>query len=158
MDNRYIDVNKTFERFTGYTRGETIGRTPSDLGTWVDHSQRVSLLNRLRRERSIHGVESRFRRRVGQIWTGLSSLELVEIDQEPCAIMITADITEQKMAEAHSRVGQDLIHAQEEERARIDGKLRRRIDELILAYIYLDRFRQGPFDFQTETPRQLGRS
>jgi signal transduction histidine kinase len=59
------------------------------------------------------------------------------------------------MAEAHSRISQDLIQAQEEERAQIDGELRRRIDELILAYIYLDRFRQSPFDLQTETPRQL---
>src|ERR1700751_5240387 len=103
-DNRYIDINKTFERFTGYAREEIIGKTPSDLGTWADYSQRVALINRLRRERSILDVEARFRRRNGQIWIGLSSMELIEIDEEPCVLIATADITESKLAEAHSEL------------------------------------------------------
>jgi PAS domain S-box-containing protein len=144
-DNRYIDINKTFERFTGYTRDEIIGKTPSDLSTWADYSQRVALINRLRRERSMQDVEARFRRRNGQIWIGLSSLQLIEIDEEPCVLIATADITESKLAEAHSKLTQELIQTQE---------LHRHIDDLILVSVVLDRpSRENP-DFETEIARE----
>jgi len=151
-DNRYIDINKTFERFTGYTREKIIGKTPSDLSTWADYSQRVALINRLRRERSMQDVEARFRRRNGQIWIGLSSLQLIEIDEEPCVLIATADITENKLAEAHSKLTQKLIQAQEEERARVSWELHRHIDDLILVSIVLDRPSRENLDFETEIP------
>ena len=35
-DHRYIEVNETFERLSGWRRDEVIGRTPFDIGLWVD--------------------------------------------------------------------------------------------------------------------------
>ena len=46
-DHRYIEVNETFERISGWTRSEVIGRTPFDLEIWVDPSQRIDLVKRL---------------------------------------------------------------------------------------------------------------
>src|SRR5215467_12078031 len=52
-DHRYIDVNETFERLTGYSREETIGKTPFDLGTWVNPFQRMELASRLLAEKRV---------------------------------------------------------------------------------------------------------
>lgn len=98
-DNRYVDVNETFERVTGYTREEVIGRTTFELGIWEDPSQRAELIRRLLVEGSLRDIEARFRSRSGRIWTGLSSVELIEIDDEPCSLFITSDITERKNTE-----------------------------------------------------------
>ena len=47
IDHRYIEVNHTFERITGWNRDEVIGRTPFDIDLWVDPSQRVDFVRRL---------------------------------------------------------------------------------------------------------------
>jgi len=98
-DYRYIEVNETFERVTGYSREEAIGRTPFDLQTWVNSSQRIEITKRLLTEDSLCNIEALFRRRDGRIWLGSSSFELIEIDREPCVLTMTIDITEQRRAE-----------------------------------------------------------
>ena len=98
-DYRYIEVNETFERVTGYSREEAIGRTPFDLQTWVNSSQRIEITKRLLTEDSLCNIEALFRRRDGRIWLGSSSFELIEIDREPCILTMTIDITEQRRAE-----------------------------------------------------------
>ena len=42
-DDRYIDVNDTYEQMTGWRREEIIGRTPFDLKLWVDPTQRTEM-------------------------------------------------------------------------------------------------------------------
>jgi PAS domain-containing protein len=49
-DDRYIDVNDTFQRITGWTRDEVIGRTPYDINIMVDPSQRVNVVKQLLRD------------------------------------------------------------------------------------------------------------
>ena len=98
-DHRYIEVNETFERLTGWGREEVIDRTPFDIGLWVDPAQRYELVRRLLAEGSIRNVEIRFRTKQGEVRTGLGSSELIEIDREPCVVSVVADVTELKRAE-----------------------------------------------------------
>jgi PAS domain S-box-containing protein len=56
-DHRYIDVNETFERITGFSRNEVIGRTPFDIGIWVQSSERIDIVNRLLKEGSLRNIE-----------------------------------------------------------------------------------------------------
>ena len=46
-DGVLVEVNGAFEKITGYSRSEAIGRTSSDLGLWVDHGQRDALIAKL---------------------------------------------------------------------------------------------------------------
>ena len=52
-DHRYLDVNETFERLTGWRRDEVMGRTPFDLGVWVDPTQRVEFVKRILAEGAV---------------------------------------------------------------------------------------------------------
>jgi PAS domain S-box-containing protein len=103
-DHRYLDVNETFERITGYSRDEVVGRTPFDLGIWVEPTERIDLENRLLKEGNLRNIEHQFRVRSGEIRVGFSSAELIEIDGEPCMLAVTDDITDRKRAEEHFRL------------------------------------------------------
>jgi PAS domain S-box-containing protein len=123
-DGRYIEVNEVFEAHTGWMRDEVVGRTPLEIGLWVDPDQRTAFMNRLVANGHVRDLETRFRRRDGQIRTGLGSAELIELNGEQCALSVIADITERKLAEgAMAGFSRRLIEAQEAERTRIAREL-----------------------------------
>jgi PAS domain S-box-containing protein len=98
-DHRYLDVSANFERWTGWRREEVIGRTPFDIGVWVNPGKRSELVERLLAERVVHNLEIRYRCKDGVERVGLGSAELIEIENEPCILSTVADITERKGAE-----------------------------------------------------------
>ena len=119
-DSRYIDVNETFERESGWKREEVIGRTPLEIGLWVVPEQRSPLIQRLLENGIARDTEYQIRRKDGQVRTFLASAELIEVDGERCALNVGTDITERKAAEeAITTLSGRLINAQEEERSRI---------------------------------------
>ena len=99
VDDRYIEINETFEQITGWTRLEVIGRTPYDIRLWVNPEERIAFVRRLLSGKPIRNLEVRFRTKRGEIRTGLGSAELIELDGEPCALSVIADITELKRTE-----------------------------------------------------------
>jgi PAS domain S-box-containing protein len=108
-DHHYIDVNETFERITGWRRDEVIGRTPFDIGLWVDPAERVEITKRLLAEGSLRNLELRFRMRDGSVRVGSASAELIELDGQPCVLGVTADVTEHKRAEEALRESEDKL-------------------------------------------------
>ena len=119
-DHRYLDVNQTFERLTGWRRDEVIGRTPFDLGIWVDPTQRLEFVKRLLAEGTIRDWEVLYRCKDGAQRVGLGAAELIQIGNEPCMLTVIEDISDRKRAEeALSGMNRKLIEAQEHERTRI---------------------------------------
>jgi PAS domain S-box-containing protein len=150
-DDRYIEVNETFERMTGWRRDEVLGRTPYDLGILVDPGQRADLVKRLLSGATARNVDVRVRMRNGDKRTGLGSLELIELEGEPCVLSVAVhvtdsiDVTGRMLAEdALSKVIQGLIETQEEERASIARELHRYIDALAVLAISLGRGQNPP--------------
>ena len=101
--HRYIDVNETFEKMTGWNRAELIGRTPFDIGLWVNPEERVELTKRLMTDGRVRDEEASFRMRDGSIRIGSITMEGIELNGEPCMIAVTADVTERRRAEAALR-------------------------------------------------------
>jgi len=99
VDYRFVEVNDTFERYTGWRRDEVIGRTPLELKIWVDTNQRSTFIEQVLARGAVRGMELLFRKKEGQVWTGLVSSELIHLNDEPCALSLIADITELKRAE-----------------------------------------------------------
>ena len=123
-DGCYVDVNETFESQTGWTRNEIIGRTPTDIGLWVDEDQRFAFQKQLLAKGNVRDLEVRVRGKDGQVRTALASAEVIEVNGEPCALSVVADISERKEAEeVISSFGRKLIEAQEVERTRIAREL-----------------------------------
>ena len=98
-DGRLIDVNETFERMTGYTREEALGRTTVELGLWLNPSDHKEGVQKLQQQRSFTNREAQFRMRNGQVMTALCSAEIIELDGQPCILTVLTDISERKQAE-----------------------------------------------------------
>jgi PAS domain S-box-containing protein len=161
-DDRYIAVNDTFERITGWNRNEIIGRTPFDLGTWVDASQRTDFVKRLLAGDTVRNIEVRARMKHGEIRTMLGSAVLLKISGETCILSLVADITNLRTAEEAKRIAeqhaeeaeqvakrlstaiQKLIQAHDDERAGIAQELHNNIDHLAVISTVLHRIRQSP--------------
>ena len=63
----YVEVNHGFERLSGWTRPEVIGRSSADLDLWADAAERDAFYAELAGRGHIQGFLSRFRRRGGGI-------------------------------------------------------------------------------------------
>jgi PAS domain S-box-containing protein len=98
-DNRFIEVNDSFTRITGYTREETLNDRSVELNIWATTEDRNRILKKLRKQGRVYNEEVNFRIKSGKVRTVLFSAEIINIGGEPCAITMTADITERKAAE-----------------------------------------------------------
>jgi len=139
-DDRYLDVNETFVQLSGWHRDEVIGRTPFDIGVWVDPAQRVKLVKRVLDEGAVRDWEVHYRCKDGTQRVGLGAGDLIEIGNETCILSVVADITDRRRAEeALSGMSRKLIEAQEQERTRIARDLHDDVaQQLALLAIELD--------------------
>ncbi len=102
--NRIVDANEGFERISGYGREEVIGRlAQQELGLFADPREYDEYLTQFRGGGRIRGFEFHFRRKSGEIGTGLISVESIELDGVPWMISSTIDITKRKAAERDRR-------------------------------------------------------
>src|SRR5215469_6107251 len=107
VDHRLVEVNDTFERYSGWRRDEVIGRTSLEIKFWVDTNQRSAFIEQLRAQSAVRNMEILFRRKDGQVRIGLVSSELIDLNGEPCALSLIADVTQAKQA-------QDALQGSEE--------------------------------------------
>ncbi|GEM_PF-886218 len=98
-DSRYISVNESAIEKTGYTREEMIGRSPGEIGLWVNSADRNRMRRALDEEGRIHNLELRYKTKSGEERDALFSAEVIELDGKPCLLTTTNDITERKRAE-----------------------------------------------------------
>jgi PAS domain S-box-containing protein len=99
-DRRYVEVNEAFLRWTKYTREEVLGRTSAELGLWENPAEREAFWEELRRNGRIREKECRVLDREGDSYTGLLSMDIIEVNNQPHVLLVGLDITQRKRAEA----------------------------------------------------------
>lgn len=102
-EGRFVEVNDSFLRISGYTRQEAIGRTAGDLNWWVHAEERINTQVILQEQGAIHNQEIEFRNKSGEILTMLCSAEVVNVNGIQCVLAVSSDITKRKAAEAQIR-------------------------------------------------------
>jgi two-component system cell cycle sensor histidine kinase/response regulator CckA len=98
-DGRYLYVNNGFCRITGYSREEAIGKTPFNLGLYVDPVDRKKFLDILKKKGSVDAYELQFRVKGGQVLDLLLSGRIFRYGEEDCLVAVTKDITQFKEAQ-----------------------------------------------------------
>jgi two-component system, cell cycle sensor histidine kinase and response regulator CckA len=109
-DSRFLEINETFERVTGYQRDEIIGRTSNELGLYADLQDLPAHRKLLLGEGGYRNLEVRYRRKNGEVCVGLISAEQIEIGGSLCAIATAVDITESVHAHQALQESEELYH------------------------------------------------
>jgi len=97
-DGTYLDVNAGFERITGWSGDEVIGRSSAEINIWNNPADRRKLVDALNSRGVCENLEAEFRMKSGEIRTGMMSANVIQLKGEPCILSITRDITELKQA------------------------------------------------------------
>ncbi len=94
-----IEVNEAYERATGLTQQQLIGREPSELGI-VAAPRRERALQLWSGGSQVRDLEIQFKHSSGDARTGLASADFIELAGRRCIIVGIHDITEQRRMEA----------------------------------------------------------
>jgi diguanylate cyclase (GGDEF)-like protein/PAS domain S-box-containing protein len=113
VDGRFIDCNRAFLDMSGYKREEVIGRTSLEVGIWVDAGARQTMMNMLRQNSSVCGLEVQLRKKNGEIGWGQLSASTIELDGVPCILTVVRNITEAKAAAERLAAAQEALLASE---------------------------------------------
>lgn len=102
-DGKLLDVNIGFTEMTGYARSEAIGRTTLELGLWHEPADRDRMLATLRKTGSVRDMRGRVRTSFGTVREVELSTEPIVIEDQPCLLSITRDVTERLRMEESLR-------------------------------------------------------
>jgi two-component system cell cycle sensor histidine kinase/response regulator CckA len=102
-EGRYLDVNESFLRITGYRREEVIGRTSLEVKFWAQPEDRAKLIEMLKEQGSVRDLEITFRTKFDELRIALDSADIIEVGGQRCVIAILKDITERKVLEKQLR-------------------------------------------------------
>lgn len=98
-DGMFLQINAGFTAMTGYTEAEVQGKTSLELDIWCNPRDRETLVRGLLETGEVRNLEAGFQKKDGAQLVGLMSARLIQINDEPCILSITRDITERRQME-----------------------------------------------------------
>ena len=104
---RFLDVNEEFERNSGFTRDEVIGRTTLELGVWDGLDDRAGFLEPIKKHGRLQKSELGIRTKSGDRRIKRFSAEQIELGGKKCLLSVCEDITLQKQTEEELRLSEE---------------------------------------------------
>jgi PAS domain S-box-containing protein len=99
-EGRFIDANQAYWRLSGLRPEKTLGRTVAELKVWKDPLKRALLVERLKKEKSIGGIQDKFYTVDDEERDTLNFYELIQINGVDCILSMFHDVTEERQAQA----------------------------------------------------------
>ena len=109
-DRRFTDVNDTFLRTLGYSRGDIIGKTTDDIALFVHPEQQVAVANTLEKDGLIVNFELQVRCKNGTVLDGLFSGDVISSQGQNYFLTVMVDITERMRFQPRSTDVVALCH------------------------------------------------
>lgn len=95
-DGLFLEANPANEQVLGFSREELMGHTSLQVGLWVTEAERNTYITALGREGRLMGFETRMRNKRGDLIDVRIWSERIELDNEPCDLAFTLNVTEEK--------------------------------------------------------------
>lgn len=119
-DGTYIDVNPAYERFTGRTRAELIGRTSFDIGLYPYPEERAAFAKAIAVTGEVYGYPAHMHNHSREIRDIEVSANILVIDGEQVLVAIVRDVTERKRDEEElKKYREQLEHLVEQRTAEL---------------------------------------
>ncbi|PTX96534.1 PAS domain S-box protein [Opitutus sp. ER46] len=106
-----VEVNQGFERVSGYSRAEVIGRTADELNLWWNNAERDRLVEAMRARGEVQNMELWARRRDGRRMLLSISARAVDVAGVAMRLSIVYDITARKQTELALRESEARMEA-----------------------------------------------
>jgi len=110
-NGKIIEVNDSILRISGYTRDESIGKSTIELNHWENDNDRNKFLEEVQNTGRVKNFEANFRKKSGEIFTGLISGEIIYLKELKCVLSVIHDITERKQAEESLQKSEQRLKA-----------------------------------------------
>ncbi|MDB9516545.1 response regulator [Roseofilum reptotaenium CS-1145] len=144
-DGEFIDLNQAFLDITGYSKAETIGKTPMEMNLCANSKQQDLLLEELKRSQRLQNYELQVLTKTSEVRTVLLSAELLNLQAKFYILCLFDDITERKKIEIeHNQVLTELKEKIKLERAtrQILERMRSTLDMEQVFYTITEDIRQ----------------
>lgn len=102
-----IEINRSFTDFFGYEAEDIVGKTAVEAGLWRNPTERHRVVEKLRMDRRLSGIEIEFLTKNGRVITCEVSSSFFTINRQPCALSTFKDVTARKQAEAALRASEE---------------------------------------------------
>jgi PAS domain S-box-containing protein len=104
---KLIEVNRAFERLSGYSATEVIGKTAIEIGLWSDPADRERWVNEFKEHGTVRAREQRFVTRAGKVFICNTTASVVMIGGQRCLLTAVEDVTEQQRMERALRESEE---------------------------------------------------
>ena len=108
-DGLISEANQYFESQFGWPAEHVIGRTPLEIGLWVNPEQRAQLIKAVQKKGQAASLEVQFRASNGQIHDGILSAQKIELEGKPYLLSTFLDTSERKRAEQALKDSQERL-------------------------------------------------
>ena len=98
-DGRIIQANKKFLSFTGYDKGEIIGKTSSEINFWSNELSRDKFIKQFKKTSHLDDFQDYFYTKDMKLFLGSVSSSKMILDSQEYLVCVIRDITEIKKAE-----------------------------------------------------------
>ncbi|MCC5632206.1 PAS domain S-box protein [Nostoc sphaeroides CHAB 2801] len=99
LEARFIDINPSFLKMSGYCLEEVIGNTVAELNLGKEAVAIAQTIQLLSDTGPLYNQEFELSTKSGEVKTILLSIELIDLSGVQCALLIANDITERKRLE-----------------------------------------------------------
>jgi PAS domain S-box-containing protein len=106
-DGKFIEVNESLEKLSGYSHAELLEGSTIGLDLWVNSEDRKQVVETLAKTGSVHNHEYRFRVKSGNEIVVRYSAEMIDFSGERCCLSVLVDITKQKKIEESLRENEE---------------------------------------------------
>ncbi|MGQ8335709.1 PAS domain S-box protein [Sunxiuqinia sp. A32] len=93
-DNHFEDVNEVFQKFTGYSQDELIGKRPLHIGLFKNPQVVDTMLNALTSTGFIKNLEFEYIKKNGEVTSAVMNSQLVQTQGRNLALASFIDLTE----------------------------------------------------------------
>lgn len=93
---RYVMINQSFERTSGYSAAEAVGRTSLELGIWGNPAEREAFVAQLREHGQVTDLPVNFVAKTGKLLPMVVSAARFTMDQRDYLVINARDVSERE--------------------------------------------------------------